>query len=207
MYGCLNSLLALIGIVILSPLFITITALLKVRYGSPIFFVQSRVGRDGVLFQIIKFRTMLEGSDADSISVGGQSRITSLGETLRRYKLDELPELVNVIRGEMNFVGPRPDVPGYADELSGEDRSILSIRPGITGPASLKYRNEEYLLAKVESPKKYNDQVIYPDKLRINQEYVLRRTITLDLRIIFATIFGYDLNLRWIQDAGGKNAD
>lgn len=207
LYYCFNSLIALTGLIVLSPLLLSIVFVLRIQYGAPVMFIQTRIGKKGIPFKIYKFRTMFDGNDSDSISVEGQDRITPLGKFLRKYKLDELPELVNVFLGDMNFVGPRPDVPGYADELTGADRAILSIRPGITGPASLKYRNEESLLAKVKNPKHYNDQVIYPDKLRINREYVLRRSITMDLRIIFATVLGYDLNLPWIQNAGKNNAD
>lgn len=122
--------------------------------------------------------------------MAGESRITPLGAVLRKYKLDELPELWNVLIGDMSFVGPRPDVPGYADKLKGEDRLILKLRPGITGPASLKYRNEEEILAKVEDPIRYNDEVIYPDKVRINLDYYKHHTFFGDLHYIFKTIFG-----------------
>ena len=113
----------------------------------------------------------------------------SLGRILREYKLDELPELLNVLFGHMSFVGPRPDVPGYADCLQGEERKILMLRPGITGPASLKYSNEEEILAQQDNPREYNDQVIYPDKVKINLQYYYRNNIIIDIKIIFATIF------------------
>ncbi len=125
----------------------------------------------------------------NSVSVKGDSRITPTGAFLRRYKLDELPELLNVLWGQMSFVGPRPDVPGYADMLEGEERKILELRPGITGPATLKYAGEEELLASVHDPKSYNDEVIFPDKVKINLEYYYKQNLLLDLRIIFETFF------------------
>ena len=137
---------------------------------------------------MVKFRSMQVGSDASSVSVAGEARITPLGARLRKWKLDELPELWNVLKGEMSFVGPRPDVPGYADRLQGEDRVILELRPGITGPASLKYRDEEVILAGVENPQAYNDEVLYPDKVRINREYYHNRTFWGDVLIILMTV-------------------
>lgn len=125
-----------------------------------------------------------------SVSVAGESRITSLGAKLRKYKLDELPELWNVLIGDMSFVGPRPDVPGYADSLQGDDREVLELRPGVTGPASLKYRDEEEILAKVDDPQKYNDEVIFPDKVRINRYYLHHHSFMVDIRMIVATVLG-----------------
>ncbi|MBK6784183.1 MAG: sugar transferase [Saprospiraceae bacterium] len=133
-----------------------------------------------------------------SISVKGESRITPLGEKLRKYKLDELPELWNVLMGEMSFVGPRPDVPGYADQLLGEDRNILLLKPGITGPASMKYSNEEGDFGISTDPKNYNDTVIYPDKVRINLEYLKRRNMVMDLWFIILTIVGKKPKYSWI---------
>lgn len=144
---------------------------------------------DGTMFTIYKFRTMTVAHSGSTISVAGESRITPLGHVLRKYKLDELPELWNVLIGDMSFVGPRPDVPGYADQLRGEDRDVLKLRPGITGPASLKYANEEELLATVEDPVKYNDEVIFPDKVRINLEYYRNNSVWGDCKIIWQTIF------------------
>jgi lipopolysaccharide/colanic/teichoic acid biosynthesis glycosyltransferase len=136
-----------------------------------------------------KFRSMTVGHGGSSVSVAGESRITPLGHVLRRYKLDELPELWNVLIGDMSLVGPRPDVPGYADRLTGEDRDVLRLRPGITGPASLKYANEEEILALVDDPQRYNDEVIFPDKVRINLQYYRSHSLAGDIRLIFATIF------------------
>ena len=137
---------------------------------------------------------MTVSHSGNSVSVAGESRITPLGAVLRKYKLDELPELWNVLKGDMSFVGPRPDVPGYADKLQGDDRLILDLRPGITGPASLKYANEEEILAKVDDPIAYNDAVIFPDKVRINLDYYRNHTFWGDIRLIFQTVFrSYEL--------------
>lgn len=182
---------ALLGLIALSPVLLIVASLIKVRMpGRPVVFCQKRVGRHGKLFTIYKFRTMELTHSGSSVSVSGESRITPLGATLRRYKLDELPELWCVLKGDMSFVGPRPDVPGYADQLQGEDRRILELRPGITGPASLKYRREEELLASVENPQEYNDQVIYPDKVRINLYYLKHYSFFKDIQMILCTILG-----------------
>lgn len=174
----------------LSPLLLLLALLIKVKMpDGQVFYSQRRVGRKGKLFTMYKFRSMKVGSDLSSISVAGESRITPLGAVLRKYKLDELPELWNVFIGDMSFVGPRPDVPGYADVLEGDDRLILNLRPGITGPASLKYANEEEILSLVEDPCKYNDEVIFPDKVRINLDYYYNHTFIGDIKIIFQTIF------------------
>lgn len=182
--------MALIGLLILWPLLMIIAILIKVKMPTgPIIFKQKRVGRNGKLFVMYKFRSMIVSHSDSSISVAGQSRITPLGQKLRKYKLDELPELWNVLKGDMSFVGPRPDVPGYADILTGEDKKILLLRPGITGPASIKYSNEEELLSTVEDPVKYNNEVIYPDKIKINLEYYHNNNFFSDIKIIFKTIF------------------
>ncbi|MBD5290018.1 MAG: sugar transferase [Bacteroides sp.] len=182
---------AIIGLLLLWPLLLIIAILIKVRMpDGPVIFRQKRVGRNGRLFTIYKFRTMRCGHGGGSVSVAGEARITPLGAFLRRWKLDELPELWNVAIGEMSFVGPRPDVPGYADMLQGEQREILRLRPGITGPASLKYRNEEEILASCDNPQKYNDEVIFPDKVRLNLFYLRNYSFLTDIRMIFATVLG-----------------
>ena len=165
---------------------------------GPVFFSQKRVGQQGKLFTMVKFRTMKMNHGGSTISVKGESRITPLGATLRKYKLDELPELWNVLTGDMSFVGPRPDVPGYADLLQGEDRKILLLKPGITGPASMKYANEEEILALQKDPVKYNNEVIYPDKVRINLEYLKHLSFMLDLKIILYTVLGKKLEEVWM---------
>ena len=157
--------------------------------GSPIF-TQKRVGKGARLFVIYKFRTMRIHHGGGSISVAGEARITPLGAKLRKYKLDELPELWNVLIGDMSFVGPRPDVEGFADNLKGEDRKILELKPGITGPASLKYKNEEEILAKVKDPIKYNNEVIFPDKIKINLNYYYNNSLFGDIKLILQTLFG-----------------
>ena len=150
------------------------------------FFVQERIGKDGKPFKIVKIRTMYP-VDGTSVTTANDSRITKSGRFFRKTKIDELPQLFNILRGEMSFVGPRPDVPGYADRLTGDDRIILSVPPGITGPATLKYRHEEELLAAVEDPQKYNDEVIWPDKVRINRDYVQNWSLKKDIIILLKT--------------------
>jgi lipopolysaccharide/colanic/teichoic acid biosynthesis glycosyltransferase len=153
-------------------------------------FTQRRVGRYGEPFTIFKIRTMRASGTTSTVTVAGDARITALGKIWRKLKIDELPQLFNVLLGQMSFVGPRPDVPGFADRLEGADRIILSVRPGITGPATLKYRNEEELLASVEDIEVYNREVVFPDKVRLNREYVERWSFSRDIRCILATVFG-----------------
>ena len=186
-----DRLMALIGLLCLWPLLIVLAILIKVKMpGGPAFFTQKRVGRHGRLFTIHKFRSMAVSHDNSSVSIAGEARITSLGAILRKYKLDELPELWDVLIGNMSFVGPRPDVPGYADMLTGDDRRMLELRPGITGPASLKYRDEEELLAKVDNPIEYNDKVIFPDKVRFNLYYLDHYSFLKDIQMILCTVLG-----------------
>ncbi len=186
-----DRLVALIGLLFLWPLLIILAILIKVKMpGGPAFFTQKRVGQHGRLFTMHKFRSMAVSHDDSSVSVAGEARITSFGATLRKYKLDELPELWDVLIGNMSFVGPRPDVPGYADMLTGDDRRMLELRPGITGPASLKYRDEEELLAQVDDPIEYNDKVIFPDKVRINLYYLDHYSFWKDIQMIIYTVLG-----------------
>ena len=186
-----DRLVAAVGLIVLSPLLLILGLAVKMRMGEgPVIFRQERVGKDGKLFTILKFRTMAVGQAGFNITVEGDERICPFGAVLRKCHLDEMPELWNVLKGEMSFVGPRPDVPGYADNLQGPDREILRLRPGITGPATLKYRDEEHLLASQPDPWKYNDEVIFPDKVRINRYYLDHYSFLGDLRIIFATITG-----------------
>ena len=155
------------------------------------FFIQKRVGKNGKIFNVIKIKTMkkVEGVDT-TITSSNDVRITKSGKFFRDTKIDELPQLINVLIGDMSFVGPRPDVPGYADKLEGEDRIVLSIRPGITGPASLKYKNEEEILASQNDPKWYNDKIIWPDKVRINKEYIKNWSLKTDIEYIIKTVTG-----------------
>ena len=155
------------------------------------FFIQKRVGRNGKIFNVIKIKTMkkVEGVDT-TITSSNDVRITKSGKFFRDTKIDELPQLINVLLGDMSFVGPRPDVPGYADKLEGEDRIVLSIRPGITGPASLKYKNEEEILASQSDPKWYNDNIIWPDKVKLNKEYIKNWSLKKDIEYIIKTVTG-----------------
>ena len=194
-----DKLASLFGLIFLSPVLLVVAILIKVKIPGPVLFCQKRVGQYGKLFTVYKFRSMTvkaeasvasRDSDATSIASTEQNRITPLGEKLRRYKLDELPELWNVLKGDMSFVGPRPDVPGYADQLQGEERDILKLKPGITGPASLKYRNEEELLASVDNPAQYNDEVIFPDKVKLNLYYLKHYSFIKDIQMIICTVLG-----------------
>ena len=176
----LDRLVSLIGLLVLWPVLVVIAILVRAKMpGGPVIFKQKRVGHHGKLFTMYKFRSMTANHSVSSVSV--------------KYKLDELPELWNVLIGDMSFVGPRPDVPGYADKLQGADRRMLLLKPGITGPASLKYRNEEELLAKQEDPQKYNDEVLFPDKVKINIEYLDNWSFWYDIKIIIYTVLGKDL--------------
>jgi len=153
------------------------------------FFVQERVGRHGKLFRVYKIKTMRpRRAIGSSVTYAGDPRVTKFGRFLRRTKIDELPQLWNILVGDMSFVGPRPDVPGFADCLTGDDRVVLSVRPGITGPATLKYRNEEEILAAQADPEAYNRDVIFPDKVRINREYIENWCLVDDLRYILRTV-------------------
>lgn len=186
-----DRIVSFVGLLFLWPVLIIVAVLIRVKMpGGPVIFKQQRVGRNGELFTMYKFRSMTVSHSGSSVSVAGESRITSLGAKLRKYKLDELPELWNVLIGDMSFVGPRPDVPGYADSLTGSDRDVLKLRPGITGPASLKYRNEEEILASVDDPVKYNDEVIFPDKVRINLYYLDHQSFWMDIKLIICTVLG-----------------
>ena len=184
--------MSLLGLVVLSPILLVVACLIRLKMpGGSVIFKQKRVGQHGRLFTVYKFRSMtVAGEGKTSIAAAEESRITPLGEKLRRYKLDELPELWNVLKGDMSFVGPRPDVPGYADKLKGEDRNILKLKPGITGPASLKYRNEEELLSNVSDPIAYNNDVIYPDKIKLNLYYYYHYSFVKDIQMIFCTVVG-----------------
>lgn len=154
------------------------------------FFIQKRVGRNGNVFQVVKIKTMRPVATFDtSVTRRGDPRITRLGAFFRKTKIDELPQLWNVLLGDMSFVGPRPDVPGFADRLQGEERAMLSIRPGITGPATLKYRNEEELLAEQSDPEAFNREVIWPDKVAINLAYIRDWSLRRDLKLILETVF------------------
>ena len=219
---------SLLGLLFLWPLLVVVAILVKVKMpGGPVFFVQKRVGKGGKFFDCHKFRTMTVKHNGSTVSVAGDSRITPFGATLRHYKIDELPGLWDVLIGNMSFVGPRPDVPGYADKLEGADRDVLKLRPGITGPATLKYRLEDELLSNVRTLVQgsrffdersdkvddkvqgfsltqeqidkmsdqelavwYNDNVIYPDKVRLNSYYYHHYSFFKDIQMILCTVLG-----------------
>ena len=196
---------SLLGLLILWPVLLIVAIMIKVKMpGGPAIFTQKRVGKGGKLFTCHKFRTMTVKHNGSTVSVAGDSRITPFGAILRHYKLDELPGLWDVLIGNMSFVGPRPDVPGYADKLTGDDRDVLKLRPGITGPATLKYRLEDEMISdyvakrQAEGDKRpmqeiateYNDKVIYPDKVRINCYYYRNYSCWKDIEMIFATVLG-----------------
>lgn len=197
---------ALCGLLLIWWVFPLVAILIKIKMpGGPAFFVQKRVGKDGRLFSCHKFRTMTVNHNGSTVSVAGDSRITPFGATLRHYKLDELPGLWDVLIGNMSFVGPRPDVPGYADKLEGDDRDVLKLRPGITGPATLKYRLEDEMISEYVAKRKadgdtrpmqeiateYNDKVIWPDKVRLNCYYYRNYNFVKDIEMIFATVLGF----------------
>lgn len=196
---------ALIGLLFLWPVLLIVAIMVKVKMpGGPAFFVQKRVGKGDKLFNCHKFRSMTVKHNGSTVSVAGDSRITPFGATLRHFKLDELPGLWDVLIGNMSFVGPRPDVPGYADKLTGDDRDVLKLRPGITGPATLKYRLEDEMIAEYVAKKQaegdtrpmqeiateYNDQVIYPDKVRLNCYYYRHYSFVKDIQMILCTVLG-----------------
>lgn len=200
-----DRIVAFIGLFFLWPVLLVVAILVKIKMpGGPVFFVQKRVGKGGKLFDCHKFRTMTVKHNGSSVSVAGDSRITHFGATLRHYKLDELPGLWDVLIGNMSFVGPRPDVPGYADQLKGDDRRVLQLRPGITGPATLKYRLEDEMISEYvakmqvagdtremqEIAVEYNDTVIYPDKVRLNLYYLDHYSFVKDFQMILCTVFG-----------------
>ena len=227
-----DRIVSFVGLLLLWPILVVVAILVKVKMpGGPVFFVQKRVGKDGKLYDCHKFRTMNVKHNGSTVSVAGDSRITPLGAKLRHYKLDELPGLWDVLIGNMSFVGPRPDVPGYADKLTGDDRDVLKLRPGITGPATLKYRLEDEMIAEwvaqirshtesTDNTEKaisntngtnntnmltqeeidrmsdqevavwYNDNVIYPDKVRLNCYYYRHNSFVKDIQMILCTVLG-----------------
>ena len=203
-----DRLVSLVGLLFLWPVLLVVAILVKVKMpGGPTFFVQKRVGKGGKLFDCHKFRTMTVKHNGGTVSVAGDSRITPLGAKLRHWKLDELPGLWDVLIGNMSFVGPRPDVPGYADKLVGDDRDVLKLRPGITGPATLKYRLEDEMISEYVTQKQaagdtrpmqeiaveYNDNVIYPDKVRLNCYYYRHYSFIKDIQMILCTVLGKNM--------------
>jgi lipopolysaccharide/colanic/teichoic acid biosynthesis glycosyltransferase len=183
-------LLAIFGVFIFGWLMVLAWLAASVDMRSNGFFTQRRIGKHGRTFMVVKIKTMRPSCEMTStVTRSGDPRITPLGKFFRRTKIDELPQLWNVLLGDMSFVGPRPDVPGFADTLEGNERAMLSIRPGITGPATLKYRNEEELLAAHEDPEAYNREVIWPDKVQINLDYIRNWSLGRDIKYILDTVF------------------
>ena len=185
--------LSLVGLILSSPLIIISWIISSIETSSNGFFFQQRVGKDSRLFSMVKIKTMISIANInETVTTSNDARITISGAFFRRTKIDELPQLWNIFIGQMSFVGPRPDVPGYADKLQGDDRIILTIKPGITGPAQLAYKNEEAELAEKNDPVKYNDEVIWPDKVKINKEYVKNKSFFKDIGYIYKTVIGND---------------
>lgn len=181
--------LSLVLLMALMPVLLLVAIVILLTSGAPVFYIQERIGQNAKPFKLIKFRTM-KGEEESPVAAAELNRITRVGRWLRRTKIDELPELLNIFVGDMSFVGPRPDVAGYADKLEGDDRRLLTMKPGLTGVASLKYRNEEDLLAAQPNPQEYNDKVIWPDKVRLNLLYMERQSLWLDVKVLICTALG-----------------
>lgn len=179
-----------IGFVLLSPFLAVIALLVRLTSPGPVLFLQERVGKNGKPFRIMKFRTMVEGAEEMGlkITVGNDARVTRVGETLRKFKLDELPQILNIVKGEMSFVGPRPEVPKYVAHYTQEQKKVLSIKPGVTDLASIKYRKESELLGQSQDPEITYLEEIMPEKLRINLDYVERASLAYDLRLLWMTV-------------------
>lgn len=187
----LDLIIAITGLLLTAWLILLAALIAAIETRSNGFFLQTRIGRHARPFRVIKIRTMhTGGAENTTVTVKGDSRITSSGRFFRKFKIDELPQLINVLLGQMSLVGPRPDVPGYADRLQGTDRAILTLRPGITGPATLYYRNEEDLLTLQTDPEAYNQKVIWPHKIEINKQYLREYSLAKDLYYIYKTVFG-----------------
>ena len=183
--------LAIVGVVLSFPVLGLLLVIAAVNTNSSGLLAQKRIGKNGIPFMLYKLKTMRDEGEASTfITTANDKRVTTFGRFLRKTKLDELPQLWNVLIGKMSFVGPRPDVPGYADQLQGDDRIILSVRPGITGPASLAFKDEEDLLAEQDDPQRYNDEVIWPEKVRINKDYIRNYSLLTDIKMIWKTVFG-----------------
>ena len=184
---------AILSLPLVLPVILVCWIIASIDTKSNGFFYQNRIGKNGLPFRVIKIKTMYNPTKSEqrsAITANVQTKISKSGSIFRKYKLDELPQILNILSGNMSFVGPRPDVPGYADCLQGEDRIVLKLKPGITGPASIKYKNEEKILAAQTNPQEYNDTIIWPDKIQINKTYYKNYTFSKDIKYIFQTIFG-----------------
>ncbi|WP_282148179.1 sugar transferase [Algibacter lectus] len=181
---------SLLGLIFLSPILLLLAIFIKIDSKGPVFFVQGRVGKNNCDFNIFKFRTMkIQSQQKGLLTLGNHdSRITKVGYFLRRYKIDEFPQLINILKGDMSFVGPRPELRYYVNFYSEDDMKIFQVRPGITGLASLKYRNEVELLKASKNPEELFIKTIIPDKLKFNKEYIIRRNFFFDLKLIGLTI-------------------
>ncbi|MFD1613836.1 sugar transferase [Gelatiniphilus marinus] len=179
-----------VGLLLLVPVFILIAILIKLDSKGPVLFIQNRVGKNNIDFNIYKFRTMRVASQTKGLLTLGNNdeRITKIGYFLRRYKIDEFPQLINILKGDMSFVGPRPELRYYVNFYSEDDMKIFKVRPGITGLASLKYRNEVELLKAADNPEEYFTKTIIPDKLRFNKMYIEKQNLFLDLKLILLTV-------------------
>lgn len=180
-----------IGFLLISPILLIIAVLIKITSKGPILFKQKRVGKNALVFNILKFRTMVVDAEkvGRQITVGNDSRITKVGIFLRKYKLDELPQLINVIKGDMSLVGPRPEVPKYVELYNENQKRVLEVRPGITDYASIEYRDENSILGNVENPEEYYINIIMPHKIDLNMKYIENNNVFIDIAIIFKTIF------------------
>ena len=187
---CIDLILSFIGLLVLSPVLIVLSGLVKFTSPGPVLFKQQRVGKNGRLFWILKFRSMVDGAErmGAGITPVNDLRITQIGAFLRKWKLDEIPQLWNVLRGDMSLVGPRPELPQYVAKYTTEQRQVLKVRPGITDPASLRYRDEGVLLQKSSDPNQLYLQEILPDKLKLNLAYLRRVSFSYDIKLVVATI-------------------
>ncbi|MBK8551421.1 MAG: sugar transferase [Ignavibacteria bacterium] len=183
-------LFSFLGLVILSPVFLIIALVVKLDSKGVVFYRQTRVGKDNIDFKLFKFRTMRSDSDKSGLLTVGEkdSRITKTGYYLRKYKLDELPQLINILKGDMSFVGPRPEVRKYVEMYNEDQKKVLSVAPGITDVASIKYRNENEILEKSDNPEEFYINNIMPDKIRLNLEYLNQRSFLKDIGVIFKTL-------------------
>jgi lipopolysaccharide/colanic/teichoic acid biosynthesis glycosyltransferase len=186
----LEIVLSSLGLVVVSPVFLLAALAVKLNSDGPIFFRQKRIGRNFKPFSILKFRSMVEDAPqrGAAITAGDDPRITPVGRVLRATKIDELPQLINVLRGEMSLVGPRPEVPKYVELFRNDYEEILRIRPGITDPASLPYHDEAAILAQAEDPEREYVEHVLPEKIRLAKQYVARSSVAFDLRVIVATL-------------------
>ncbi|MFL2923123.1 MAG: sugar transferase [Limisphaerales bacterium] len=188
---CIDLIFSFFGLLFIFPILVVGWLAAALSTHSNGIFIQQRIGRWGKKFNVVKLRTMIDRRDfKTNVTAVSDPRITKTGRLLRRAKIDELPQLLNVLCGQMSFVGPRPDVPGFADTLQGDNRALLELRPGITGPASLYFRNEERLLSEVDNPEVFNKDIIWPKKVFLNVEYLQNYSFKGDIKYIFQTIFG-----------------